>query len=76
MVLVGETNVEVPETVPTPLSIVSVGVGVPVTDQLRVVDCPEVMVVGVALNVEIVGIILGIVIVKLIVGESEPVILI
>jgi hypothetical protein len=56
VVLVGATVVEVPVTVPTPLidSVVA-----SVTDQLKVVEAPTVIVVGEALNDVMVGALLG-----------------
>ena len=55
--VVGETTLEVPVTVPTPLLIESVGLGVPVVVHERVEDCPDVMVDELAVKLWMVGVV-------------------
>jgi hypothetical protein len=46
---------ELPVTVPMPLSIDRAGIGVPVTVQANIVDCPRVMDDGVSVNAVMAG---------------------
>ena len=55
VVVVGDTTTEVPVTVPMPLSIESVGVGLPETVQESVVDWPDRMFAGTAPKEEMTG---------------------
>jgi hypothetical protein len=55
VVFAGDTDTEVPVTVPTPLLIERVTGEVPVIDQLRVVDPPGAIVGLVAVKLEMVG---------------------
>ena len=55
MVWEGETVLDSPDTDRRPLSIVLVGVGLPVTTQERSEDCPFAILEGIAVNPVILG---------------------
>ena len=51
----GVTVTDVPETFPTPEPMAMPGAGMPVTTQCKVVDCPTVIVAGLAVKLAMAG---------------------